>query len=92
MAATVRPGGLALVAVDTEKIYDDGSNTIFSFPTKEPNERLRETKTPLRRIDTKDFPWRDHAFAFEAKINGMPIDDFKRHSHKVYLYTYERSQ
>ena len=92
MAATVRPGGLALVAVDTEKTYDDGSNTIFSFPTKEPNERLRETKTPLRRIDTKDFPWRDHAFAFEAKINGMPIDDFKRHSHKVYLYTYERSQ
>jgi len=88
MNRLVYTGGKILIAVDTEKIFDDAAIPKgFSFSQEEPP--LHDV-AELRFQNVRDLMWRDHPFGFDVSVGRIKVIDFKSHQHKVKLYTYEK--
>ena len=85
------PGGLILVAVDTEKQYDDNRiSPVSSFSQKAPP--INDCPGLIVQDPQRALFWRDHAFGFDISIGGVPVNDFQSHRHRVELYTYLKRQ
>jgi SIR2-like protein len=83
-----KAGGVAVIAVDTEKQYDDPSRkTLRSFSTPEPKLPRR---AGTRQLDHRQEYWRDHTHSFIARVAGRPVEDFLAHQHLVHVYAFER--
>ena len=85
------PGGIVVMAVDTEKIFDDGEDPIASFPTLSPPEIELKNLTVMENLHVNPIEWRDHDFGFDISLYGYPINDFNPHKHKVYVQTFQKS-
>lgn len=76
--------GIIAVAVDTSKIYDDG--TIEKSFSK----GLPSVTDGVERIEMiNPIEWRDHESEFIVKISGRDVNDFKAHKHSVELVAYK---
>ena len=90
MARATRVNGLVVIAMDTEKCFDDNAMpTVSSFTWSEPPPI---NGIPLARVPTLEasFMWRDHSAGFPVAIAGVPVVDFLAHQHQIRVLVYRR--
>jgi hypothetical protein len=89
LSAITRNGGQVLVAVDTEKRFENGLRPpALTYLGAEPP--LGEVPS-LRLISASDLVWHDHSESFDVAVAGIPVPDFQSHTHTVKLYVFEKS-
>ena len=90
LARATKPGGLVLIAMDTEKRFDDSSTpSVLSVRWAEPP----LPATGLLRRETSletSFMWRDHSAGFRVAVAGVPVADFLSHEHQIRVFAYTR--
>lgn len=92
LAERVRPGGYVLIAVDSVKEFDDkNSANIDSFHNGR-MPKLNIAGLERRHLVTPgQLHWRDHDYYVDARVFGIPVDDFKPHQHLVHLISYAKT-
>lgn len=91
MAEMVRPDGIIVVALDTEKRFDDrAKDSVFSFSDK----RWLVNQLPegvfLEEPRFSEFWWRDHPYGIPVGVAGFDDDYFLGHEHRIEFVIYRK--
>jgi hypothetical protein len=92
MASILRPGGLMVLAFDTEKVFSDSfHSTVFTFTSSDapqPDDGAHLKADP--KYVYEEIWWNDHPFSFSGEFSGPSADYFLKHKHRVKLIAYRR--
>lgn len=89
LAALIRPGGQIVIAVDTEKVYDDEANAREPSFSIDPGSIQTHDLSVTVRLNKK-LRWRDHDYGFGTDVYGTSVPDFKPHVHEIRVITYKK--